>query len=155
MQNKTPSPSWECRMAVTNEDMEIIMSSWNLPQDITLCPAWFLIFCFLVLSLSNCNELALSGKKNFNWAWCLHQMASSQVCRAVSWLMIDVGRLNSLGGCVALGQLVFSGKGRQTEKTMCSKSASSSSLCYWFQCLPWIPALPSLCDRLSTNCKLK
>lgn len=47
MQNKTPSLSWEFRMAVTNEDMEIIMSSCNPSQDITLCPAWFLIFLLL------------------------------------------------------------------------------------------------------------
>lgn len=103
IQSKIPSLPWEYRMAMTNEDMEIMTSSCNPPQQITLCPAWFLIIAFLVLFLSNYNELEYLWRGISIWER-FYMIPSREVYRAVSWFLIDVGRVNSLGAVLPLGR---------------------------------------------------
>lgn len=78
-------------------------------------------------------------------------MASRQVCRAVSWLMIDVGRLSSLWGCVARGSWYLVVKEGRLRK-LCVANQQAAVLCAigFSVCLEFLPWLHSVTDCLQT-----
>lgn len=74
---------------------------------------------------------------------------SRVVYRAVSWFLIDVGRVKSLGGCVALGQVVLVVKeGRLSKPCVANQQAAVLCAIGFSVCLEFLPWLHSVMDCL-------
>ena len=130
----------------------------SLSQEITENPGMetsqdiLLLHSFICCFSTRC-KLMSSGKRKAPLRKRLPiRLACGQVCKALSWLMIDVGGLRSLWVVPPLDKMALCGISRQ------SKPASSTPPWFLLQflpsgsCIEFLPRLPFTADY---NCKLK